>query len=124
MSVTITPSIQILSNDPSTNPEQNIAAQTGNFGILCPNSGAEMQNVTLPAATAALALPFPIGVTTGLVVYVAALTATDLIVKVGASNPVSLQIPQGQGLVLYNVASNAITLNSVLGGKIQFAVGG
>ncbi len=124
MSVTVNPSIQILVNDPATDPAQNVAAQTGNLGILCTNSGAAMQDVTLAAATTALALPFPIGVTTALVIYIAALTTTDLLVNVGASSPVSLSIPQGQGVVLYNLASNAVTLSSVLGGKIQFCVAG
>ena len=124
MPVSITPALQISTCDPQTNPAQNIIAQTGNFSILCTNSGATMQDADLPAATSALALPFPIGVTTALVLYVAALTTTDLIVKVGAANPVSLSVPQGQGIVLYNIASNAVTLNSVLGGQIQYVVGG
>lgn len=126
MSVTINPSIQILVNDPATNPTQNVATQTGNIGILCTNSGATMQDVVLPAATSALALPFPIGVTTALVLYIAAITTTDLVVNITlGGHTVSLPpIPQGQGVVLYGLTSSQISISSVLGGQIQFAVGG
>ncbi len=126
MSVTINPSIQILVNDPATNPTQNVAAQTGNIGILCTNSGATMQDVVLPAATSALALPFPINVTTALVLYIAAITTTDLVVNITlGGHTVSLPpIPQGQGIVLYGLTSSQISISSVLGGQIQFAVGG
>jgi len=126
MSVTINPSIQVLVNDPATNPTQNVAAQTGNIGILCTNSGAAMQDVVLPAATSALALPFPIGVTTALVLYVAAITTTDLIVNITlGGHTVSLPpIPQGQGMIFYGLTAVQITLSSALGGQIQYAVGG
>lgn len=116
------PAMQISTVDLSANPQENVVARIGGIGLTCP-SGVMLQDVTLPANTANLAPAFPAGVTTAVFVYVSALTTTDLIVKVGGA-PVSLSVPANQGLMLYGIASSAITLNSVKGGKVQYAIGG
>lgn len=117
------PAIQINTIDLSTSPQNNIIAQIGGVGISCPN-GVLMQDTTLAANTVNAAPAFPIGVSTAIFIFVAAITTTDLIVKVGTGSPVSLSVPANQGIMLYTLASNAITFNSVLGGKIQYAIGG
>lgn len=122
MSVNAFLGIQINTSDLSTKPEDNIMAQVGGIGLVCQN-GVMMQDATLAASTSNLPLPFPVGVTTAVFIFIAAITTTDLIVKVGGT-PVSLSVPQNQGLVLYSISSSVITLSSVAGGKIQYAIGG
>lgn len=117
------PAIQISTVDPSVSPENNIVAEVGGIGIVCQN-GVLLQDVVLAANTSNLALAFPAGVTTAQIIYVSAITAADLIVKVGSGSPVSLSVPRNHGILLYGIASTAITLSSVQGGKVQYAVGG
>ncbi len=97
--------------------------QFGGFGIPCA-TGFISQEVLLAAASSTVALAFPTGVTTAKVVYIAAgPNTTDLIVKVGGT-PFSLQVPAGQGIFLYNITSANVSLNTVLGGLVSYAVGG
>lgn len=121
MSVTANAALQISTVDGSTTPT-NVAAQSGGIALYCPNSALQ-QDATLPASTSLLPLSFPVGVTTAVFVYIASVTCTDLIVNVGSS-PFALPVPLGQGMLLYNITSAHISISSVLGGKIQYAVGG
>ena len=117
------PAAQINFVDPFTDP-QAAPLQTGGTGLACANGYIQVPDATLAPSSSTVALAFPLGVTTAVVIYIAALTATDLIVKVGSGSPVSLPIPVGQGAFFYGITSANISLNSVLGGKIQYAVGG
>lgn len=121
--ITVTPAAQLSVVDSSTNPSTTFPIVPGGAAILCP-SGALLQDATLAVSTSNAALAFPIGVSTAAFFFIVAVSATDLIVKVGTGSPVSLTVPQGQALMLYNIASNAITVSSALGGTIQYAVGG
>lgn len=122
MSVNITPSLQLAIVDPAATLTPN-PLEAGLIALFCAN-GAVTQEATLPPATASLPLSFPVGVTTAVVIFIASVTCTDLIVKVGSGSPVSLSVPLGQGIFLYSMTSAQISLNSVLGGKIQYSVGG
>lgn len=117
------PGIQINTIDLSTHPQNNIIAQTGGVGLSCPN-GVMMQDIALAAASSNVPVQFPIGVTSAVFIFIAAITATDLIVKVGSGTPVSLSLPQYQGMMLYGISSSAITFSSVKGGTVQYAIGG
>jgi len=121
MSLNITPSVQLTIVDPGVPLTAN-PLLSGSLPLYCAN-GAVLQEVSLPAATASLALAFPVGVTTATVIFISSQTATDLIVKVGGT-PFSLPLPLGQGMLLYGLTSSQVSLNSVLGGIIQYAVGG
>ena len=124
MSIIITPLVQISAPDANIDQSSDILAQTPNVGIVCTNDGAELQVATLPSATSALALPFPIGVTTALILAIFATGTSDLYVNVGASSPQALLVPAGQALLLYNIAKTSVSVSSVLGGKIKYIVGG
>jgi len=117
------PAVQFSSLDASATPQGNAAMQTPGVGIVC-QTGVLMQDVTLAANATNVAPAFPAGVSTAAVIAVIAITTTDLTVKVGTGTPVSLSVPARQGLLLYGVASNAVTLSSVSGGQVQVAVGG
>lgn len=121
MSVNATPAVQVTIVDPAVNLTPN-PLESGGTPLYCPN-GSVGQDATLPAATSSLALAFPVGVTTAVFVFVAAVTATDLVVNVGGT-PFALPVPLGQGIMLYNITSAHVSLSSALGGKIQYAVGG
>lgn len=119
MSVNATPAIQVTLTGPAV-PLSAPPFQAGGLPLYCPNGNTD-QTATLPAATSGLPLNFPVGVSTAIFVFIAADTATDLIVTVGSF---ALPVPQGQGIVLYGIASNQISLGSALGGQIRYAVGG
>ena len=123
MSVTATPALQINVVDPSTNPTDPIALQACGVALYCAG-GAKSELPTLPAATANLPLPFPIGITTAVYIFIGAITCTDLIVKVGSGSPVALSVPLGQGVFFYGLTSSQITISSALGGQIQYSIGG
>lgn len=120
MSVNATPAVQVTLSGPSFDAPSAPPLETGGLPLYCPN-GATGQAATLPAATAGLPLNFPVGVATAVFIFIAADTTTDLIVTVGSF---ALPVPRGQGIVLYGIASNQISLGSVLGGQIRYAVGG
>lgn len=122
--VNVFPAVQLNALDPATNPVANLMLQVGGIGLSCQNGITMQDSVALPANSTNVALAFPIGVTTAVVIYVAAITTTDLIVKVGSGSPVSLSLPANQGMLLYGLTSAQVSLNSVLGGHIQYAVGG
>lgn len=122
MSVNITPALQISIVDPAAVLNPN-PIESGGIALYCAN-GQVTQEATLPASTASLALSFPVGVSSAVVIFIASMTCTDLIVKVGSGSPVSLPVPLGQGIFLYNLTSSQVSLNSVLGGRIQYTVGG
>lgn len=123
MSVNAYPAVQINTVDLSTMPNNNIMAQIGGVGLSCPN-GVVLQDLTLVANSTNIALAFPNGAATAVFIYISSVTTTDLIVKVGTGSPVSLSVPACMGTVLYSLASNAVSLNSVKGGKVQYAIGG
>lgn len=118
------PAIQIITNDPATNPQMVTVTQTPGIGLVCNNGVIQNLDMVLAPSTSTLALPFPNGVSTALFIYIFALTTTDLIVKVGSGSPASLSVPQYQGTVLYSLTSAQLSVNSVLGGRIQYAIGG
>ena len=120
--ITATPSAQISVVDSSVVPSSVGAVTPGGLGIVCPN-GFMVQEAVLPPGTSDLALAFPVGVTTALVVYILPLTATDLKVNVGPS-PFPLPVPMGQPALHYGLTSAQISLSSALGGRIQYAIGG
>lgn len=118
-----TPGIQIVTNDPASNPNQNVMAETGNQPIICQNS-VVMQDALLPPTTSGAALSFPVGVTTAAFIFIAALSTTDLLVNIGSSSPTSIAIPARQGIILYGLTSAQISLSSVAGGQVQYIIGG
>lgn len=113
---------QLSTVDTLTDPQNCIVARNGGLGIPCP-TGVSMQDTILAANSTSVALTFPTGVTTAVFIYIAAVTTTDLIVKVGGT-PVSLTLPAKQPMLLYGLTSANVSLNSVLGGHVQYAVGG
>lgn len=121
MSVNATPAVQVLVVDPAVTLTPS-PLQSGGTPLYCAN-GAVNQDATLPAATSLLPLAFPVGVTTAVYIFVASVTATDLKVNVGSS-PFPVPIPLGQGITLYGLTSAQVSVSSVLGGKIQYSVGG
>lgn len=121
MSVNAIPAIQLNIVDPATTIPFN-PLQTGNLPLYCPNGSLD-QDATLPAATSSLALAFPVGVTTAVFIYISAITTTDLIINIGTS-PFPVSVPLGQGMLLYGLTSAQVSISSVLGGKIQYSVGG
>lgn len=117
------PAVQLNTIDAAVSPQNNIIAQIGGIGLACPH-GVLLQDLTLAALSSTIALAFPNGVTTAVFIYISAITTTDLIVKVGSGSPVSLSLPMNQGMLLYSLTSAAISLNSVAGGQVQYAIGG
>lgn len=117
-----TPAVQINTSDGSTNPQNNISIQGGGIGLSCAN-GAMMQDGLLAPSSSNVALSFPPGVITAVVIAVVAITTTDLIVNAGTT-PQAFNIPAGQGMLFYGLTSAKISLSSALGGKIQYAIGG
>lgn len=116
------PSAQLGTVDAGTSPQNNILAQTKGLGLQCSN-GVLMQDVTLAAGSANVALAFPSGVTTAVYIFIFAITTTDLIVKIGSS-PVSCPVPYGMPTFFYGWTSAQISLSTVLGGQVQYSVGG
>lgn len=98
--------------------------QTPGIGIQCPNGIVSNLNMLLAPASSGIAIPFPNGATTATFVYIFASTTTDLIIKTGAGLIALPVLPFGMGQIFYGLASAQITLNSVLGGSVQFVVGG
>lgn len=117
------PAVQINTVDLSTSPTVNVIAQVGGIGLSCPN-GVVLQDMTLAPASTSIALAFPNGASSAVFIYISAITTMDLVVKVGTGSPVSLSVPANMGALLYGLASNAVTLNTVKGGKVQYVVGG
>lgn len=117
------PAIQISTIDLSVSPQNNVVAQIGGIGIYCA-TGVVLQDVVLAPGASSLALAFPTGVSAAAFIYISAITTTDLIVKVGSGSPVSLSLPANQGMMLYGLTSSQVSLNSVAGGQVQYAVGG
>lgn len=117
------PGIQIAVSNPAANPPNTIMAQVGGIGISCPN-GVIVQEATLPPASSNVALAFPVGVVTSAFVFIAALTATDLVIKTGSGLVALPILPVGQGFIVYGLTAAQINLSSVLGGQVQYVVGG
>lgn len=117
ISVVIQASLALKDSAISANP--NPLPIVGTF-VTCP-AGALAQDTVLAAASSNVALPFPVGVTTAAVLVIVAQTTADLIVKVSGQ---ALTVPIGQPLFLYSVAASAVSVSSVLGGKITVVVGG
>lgn len=123
MSVNATPALQLSLVDPSA-PLASNPFLAGGIALYCPNGVITEQEAALPASTNSLPLSFPVGASSAVFIFIAAITATDLIVKVGSGSPVSLSVPRGQGIFLYGLTSSQVSLNSVLGGTVQYSVGG
>ena len=118
------PAVQILTNDPATNPQMVTVAQTQGIGLVCPNGVTQNLDMVLAPASSNVALPFPNGATAAVFIYIFALNITDLVVKVGSSQVALPVLPQKQGILLYGLTSAQITVSSVLGGNVQIAIGG
>lgn len=118
--VTVTPALQIGLVDPATVAQ---SAQAGGQGLPC-LIGSVLQEAVLAAHSSGVALPFPIGVSTAVVIFISAVAATDLVVNIGSGSPIAMSIPAYQGTFLYGLTSAQISVSSVLGGKIQYAIGG
>lgn len=119
MSITVTPGATISSKDSGISADPN-EIPFGGSAIKCP-AGVMAQDVVLAAASSNVALTFPVGLSTAAFLAINAVNISDLIVKVSGQ---SLTVPIGQPLFLYNVAASAISVSSVLGGKIAYVVGG
>jgi hypothetical protein len=119
--ITITPSAQLAIADSSLLPSSVGAVSPAGAPIICQN-GWLVQDSILAPGSSGIALAFPLGVTTAQVIYLLPLTATDLMVNLGAPSP--LPLPMGQPMFLYGLTSIQISLSSVLGGKIQYGIGG
>lgn len=120
---TITPAATLAIKDTTLSPNPNPVPFAGS-ALSCA-IGALAQDVVLPAATSAAALPFPSGVTTAKVIALYAATTTDLIVTVTISaQSVALPVPVNQPLFLYNLTAAQVRIASVLGGRITVVVGG
>lgn len=117
------PGVQIAVNNPSANPPNTIMAQVGGIGISCPN-GVLVQEAALPPGSSNVALAFPVGVTVSAFVFIAALTATDLIIKTGSGLVALPIVPVGQGFIVYGLTAAQLSLSSLLGGQVQYVVGG
>ena len=90
--------------------------------VLTLTAGLRVEDIALPALTSQLQIAFPIGVSTAKIVFVRAISASDLTVQISTSVGASiLAIPSGAAISLYNVT--ALFVNSVVGGTIQVAVG-
>lgn len=121
--ISITPAATLALKDTSLTPNPNPVAFAG-AAIACP-VGALSQDVVLPAATSAAALPFPSGVTTAKVLALYPASIVDLVVTITVgSDSIDLDVLAGQPLFLYNVAAASISVSSVLGGKLSVVVGG
>jgi hypothetical protein len=116
---TITPAATLALKDTTLSPNPNPVTFAGQ-PVDCP-VGAMIQDVTLPASTSEEAIPYPFGVTTAAILAICPVTITDLIVTLNAED---LSVPLGQPLFLYGVAAADVSVSSVLGGKVTFAVGG
>lgn len=118
------PAIQLNTIDLAVSPQTNIMAQVGGIGLTCQN-GVVLQDIILAAASTNVALLFPTGISTAVFIYISSITTSDLVVKVGSGSPVALPpIPYKQGMLLYGLTSAQISLNTVLGGQVQYAIGG
>lgn len=117
ISIGVQAALSIKDSGISANP--NPLQPVGTF-VACP-TGALAQDVQLAAASSNVALPFPVGLATAAVVVVVAATTADLVVKVSGQ---ALTVPIGQPLFLYGVAASAVSVSTVLGGKITVLVGG
>jgi len=115
----ITPSATLALKDTSLSPNPNPVPFAGVL-VTCP-LGAMSQDVDLAAASTAVALPFPIGVTTAKVLAIFPKTVPDLVVTVDG---VEHEVPLQQPFFLYNVAAADVSVTSVLGGKLTSVVGG
>src|ERR1035437_4489604 len=117
--ITFTPALQIAITDPLILPQ---AASAGNQPIACPISSGLQEAVLAPGASS-VALPFPIGLTTAKVIYIASLGTSDLVVNIGGT-PFAMSVPACQGVFLYGLTSAQVSLSSALGGEVQFTIGG
>lgn len=117
-----TPALQLTTTDCSADPDDPITIYTGQQPLTCLNGGI-MQVLTLPPTSSNIALPFPLGVTTAVYVFIAALTTSDLHVNIGSS-PFAMPISYRQGTLLYGLTSAQLSLSSVQGGQVQYSIGG
>ena len=120
--ITITPSIVVAVVDSDTAPATDLPIPASGKGVICP-SGMTTSIATLVPASALVALPFPIGVTTAKVLHIQSLLVVDLLVNVGGT-PFPLPVPAGQSLTLFDILNTNVSVSSPLGGKILFSVGG
>lgn len=119
MATTATPTVAVTITDDAT--QMNARVQGTAAIAITASLGVEL--VTLPAATALLPLAFPVGIVTAKYIIVRALGATDVTIQVSlAGGSTVMAIPVNQAIALYNVT--ALYINSVLGGTIQYSIGG
>ena len=118
--ITATPALQLAIVDTNADPQEPPALQGGGQNVNCPNSDG-LQSVTLAASTSGYNLPFPAGVTTAALVFIASSTTTDLILTIGG---VQQTIPYKQGTFLYGLTASQFSLGTVAGGAIRYWVGG
>lgn len=117
--ITLAPGATVTWADTGITTDQN-PVPFGGQAINCP-TGAIAQDVQLAANASDVALPFPIGLSTAAVIGIYAVNVPDLIIKV---NGQTLSVPKGQPWFGYNIASSAISVSTVSGGKITCVVGG
>ena len=123
MASTATVGINVVISDPDT----GLTVQgIGSYLASLP-AGVAVTDMILTADTEKQALPFPNGVSTAAVAFVKAVGGsggcTDLTVQVAtAAGSTVLTVPVNAAQVFYGVS--ALYVSSVLGGKIQYSVGG
>ena len=115
------PAVQVATVDPELSQQLNPVAATPGVGLVCLN-GATTYDSVLPAASSGVQPNFPLGISTCVFIFILAITTTDLVVTVkGAALPA---LPQGQAYLFYGLTAAQVTLSSVLGGQLQYGVGG
>lgn len=117
------PAIQINTIDASVSPQNNIVAQIGGIGLTCAN-GVLLQDVNLAPGTSNLPLAFPAGVGAAVFIYISSITVQDLVVSAGTPTAVLPPLPYRQGMLFYGLTVSEIFLSSVMGGQVQYVVGG
>lgn len=118
------PAVQIVTSDSAVNPQMTMIAQTQGIGLQCTNGVIFNQDMTLLPASSGIQLAFPNGASAAVFIYVFALNISDLIIKTGSGLVAMPVLPFGQGQLFYGLTVSQISLNSVLGGRVQYAVGG
>lgn len=119
MTASITPSAAISIKDSEISPNPNPIPLPGT-AIACP-TGTLVQEMTLPAATSNISLPFPAGVTTAAIIIFYPVLCPDLVVTFGGQ---VVAVPIGCPFFLYAIAGDEFVISSVKGGKILYSVGG
>jgi hypothetical protein len=117
--ITVTPAVSVSTKDSALSPFPS-EPMLGGQPVACAKGGMG-QDVALAAGSSGVSLPFPVGVTTAAIVAIVASGAADLIVNYKGQPHV---VPLGQAWFGYTVLASDLTVSTVLGGSIQYVVGG